>query len=69
MPATVPYLLGENDAFCSGDLKDLGPEIEIDPVSEVCLVCKLATIEGAFSRRVEEIEVVMFIEFRLLDTV
>jgi len=46
MLATVPYLLGEYDALRSGNVKDLLPCVEVDPVSQIGLVRKLAAIEG-----------------------
>lgn len=69
MPVSVPYLLWENDAFCPRDPKDLRSGVEIDPVSQISPVCKLAAVEGAFSRCVEEIEIVWFVKLRLLDAI
>lgn len=44
--APVPYLLREYNIFGPGNTKDLSSGVKIYSVPQICLVCKLAAVEG-----------------------
>jgi len=64
MNAAFPHFLWKDDAAGSGNFRNCLATVQVNAVFQVSHICKLATVEGIFSRRVQEIDIVRLADLR-----
>lgn len=66
---SYPRSLGEDDAFCTGNVRHPFSSVQVYPLPKVGTVGELTAVERFLRRRVQEVEVVRFPPFRLPHTI